>query len=597
MRDSLAQPAGWRWALWFAILAGLAQACLVAVARYAGHRIVSIGADFVWMSIVADAMVFVLAALTLRLALGRRSQYRYRALLCALIFLVLIGPALLVPRLHALAAVALSAGAGVQLARLLDRRIDRFDLVVRRTFWPIVVIAIVTSLAVRAAAGVPLPGRKTSQTGRSAAAPNVVLIVLDTVRADNLSLYGYARQTSPRLDRFARDAVVFERAFSASPWTLPSHAALFTGHRPGALSADWLTPLDGAYPTLADVFRNQGYDTAGFSGNLLYCTAATGLARGFTRFKDFPITPGALLTSSWLLRPIIDGIRRPDGNAEPLVDKRAADVNAEFAAWLEAAAGRPFFAFLNYFDAHRPYVAPPPYDTAYGDGGKLPDLLVRRTWSKQEIQRSLDAYDGELRYVDDQLGRLIDLLTSRDLLRNTLVVITSDHGEQFGEHGLFDHANSLYRQVLQVPLVIAFQGRLPSGVRVHDPVSLMDVAATILDVAGLAGEEPHVPGRSLAGHWSTTRSPSKSGAPLLAEVSKAINMPEWLPASKGAMKSVIVNGLHYIRHSDGREELYDMDQDIAEGTNLAGNPDARAALDGARQTLVSLFESGPRQED
>src|SRR5262249_3466064 len=142
---------------------------------------------------------------------------------------------------------------------------------------------------------------------------------------------------------------------------------------------------------------------------------------------------------------------------------------------------KPFFAFLNYFDAHGPYLPPPPFNRKFGDGGPQPDLMVRRTWSPQEIQRSIDAYDGALSYLDEQLGILLDKLKNQHLLENTLIVVTSDHGEQFGEHGLFDHANSLYRPLLHVPLVISYPPRVPASIRISHPVTLVNLPSTILD--------------------------------------------------------------------------------------------------------------------
>ncbi len=298
--------------------------------------------------------------------------------------------------------------------------------------------------------------------------------------------------------------------------------------------------------------------------------------------------PGTIITTSWLTQTLLGPAWTALGTRDRIVRKSAEDVNREFFSWLDARPVRPFLAFLNYFDAHEPYLPPPPFHTRFG-AGPLPDTLVRRSWSAGEIQRSMDAYDGAIAYVDQQLGRLLDGVKTRGLLENTLVVITSDHGEQFGEHGLFDHGNSLYRQVLQVPLTIHLPGRVPAGMRVSDPVSLAALPATIVDLAGLPRGRLHLPGRSLAEHWLAPPG-SRRTTGLLAEVSKGINLPDWLPAAKGPMKSVVADGMHYIRHSDGREELYDFNHDIAELHDLANRADARPALEESRRALNTLLK-------
>jgi len=230
----------------------------------------------------------------------------------------------------------------------------------------------------------------------------------------------------------------------------------------------------------------------------------------------------------------------------------------------------------------------------FGDSSPLPDISVRRSWSPREIQRSIDAYDATLAYLDHELGRLVDGFNARHLLETTLIVITSDHGEQFGEHGLFDHANSLYRQALQVPLVISFPGRAPAGKHVTEPVSLVDLPATILDLAEITDGGARFPGRSLAEYWRQPNMATGTRAALLSEISKGINLPPWVPASRGAMQSVIAGGMHYIRHADGTEELYDFERDVAERDDISGRPDVRNALEESRLALDGLLTVGAR---
>ena len=421
-------------------------------------------------------------------------------------------------------------------------------------------------------------------------APNVLLIVLDTVRAKNLSLYGYERETTPQLDEFANTGVVFNHAISTSPWTLPSHSSMFTGRFPHEVSSDWLVPLDGSYPTLAEVLGEHGYRTGGFVANLLYCTAETGLSRGFSRYEEYPVSFRMVLLSSFLTRMIADQIRNLTGDPQDLVRKSAEQVNREFLAWLSDGEGRPFFAFLNYFDAHAPYLPPQPYATLFGSGeGRTHNIVGRRFWGPEKIQGEVDAYDGMLTYLDVQLDRLLTELKNRKILDNTLVIITSDHGELFGEHGLFDHGNSLYRPLLEVPLLISFPTKVPGGLRVEEPISLRDLPATVMKIIGQENhEEFH--GSSLGRYWEKSGSQGRETTTrLLSEVSKGINLREWLPIMKGDMRSLVANGFHYIVNGDGREELYDFQNDREERLDLAGSEQGnriitqmRAAIDRTR---------------
>ncbi|HEU4565395.1 MAG TPA: sulfatase, partial [Gemmatimonadaceae bacterium] len=418
--------------------------------------------------------------------------------------------------------------------------------------------------------------------------------ILDTVRAASLSLYGYAQPTTPKLARWAARGVVFEQAMAPAPWTLPSHGTLFTGRWPHELSAGWLTPLDGRWPTLAERFAARGYRTAGFVANHFYTTHESGLERGFLRYEDFRHSLPQLVLSSAIGQTVVAmhdaasavGSRRDIPAAawhalrpppERLADRKAAPVvREEFEEWLEEQpTDRPFFAFLNYFDAHKPYEAPAEFR--------------RRITGPGESRR---AYDASIAYLDDEVSRLLGDLARSGELRNTLVVITSDHGELFGAHGLTGHGNSLYLPLLRVPLVMMMPSRVPAGVRVDTAVTLRDLAATIVDLAGLGGSPP-VPGKSLARFWGGTASDA-APSPLLSEVEKGINTPPEHPVSRGDMRSLITMPWHYIRNGDGREELYDIVSDPAERRDLSGSEDARAALLRSREAVDTLLHARER---
>jgi arylsulfatase A-like enzyme len=302
--------------------------------------------------------------------------------------------------------------------------------------------------------------------------PDVVLIVLDTVRADHLTPYGYARETTPQLAAFARDAVVYRNAIAPDTWTASSHASLFTGLMPSTHgvryvgaehSESGVHALAADVPVLAERLREAGWKTAAFVGNDGFLDPVFGLARGFERYQRKDMLPAANLVST-------------------------------VVPWLKRREGRPVFLFLNVMDAHEPYAAPPPYDRMFpgrGDGlpakpvpGQTPDAATTAHWISQ--------YDGELRYVDDRLAELFAALRETGRYDGALVVVTADHGELFGEHGRWGHGGAPVRELVHVPLIVKYPGNARRGVEAR-PVSLADVPATILSVLGLpplAAEQP-----------------------------------------------------------------------------------------------------------
>jgi arylsulfatase A-like enzyme len=452
----------------------------------------------------------------------------------------------------------------------------------------------------------------------------VLLIVWDTVRAQNLSLYGYGRPTTTNLERLAAQGVRFQHAFATSSWTLPSHASLFTGRWPHELSSGWKTPLDNTYPTLAGRLRSLGYDTAGFVANLDYCGRETGLGRDFAHYEDYPLSAWEIFSryvglgrrvdpfSIALVADKITGGRW--GGARPLIPiskehaKSAADIDRAFLDWLswQRTRGRPFFAFLNYNDAHTPYEVP---DDSAGAFGIRPsswhDHLILQQWNMldkmkvpyRDVLMANDLYDDSIAYLDRRLGALLDELRRRGVLDDTVVVLTSDHGEHLGDHLLFFHGCSLYRQVVEVPLVVVSPKRVPAGRAVAEPVSLRDLPATVLDLLGLErGAALPFPGRSLARFWDRDdREPPPAAEPFLMETDKPTLLTNQgrEPAAKGPMKAMVAGGMHYIRSGDGREELYALDSDPEELMNAAGYPDAQEVLQGFRDALRSMLRSRP----
>ncbi len=344
--------------------------------------------------------------------------------------------------------------------------------------------------------------------------PNVLLIVLDTVRADHLGLNGYDRDTTSNLSRLSRRGVRFAQARSTAPWTLPSHASMMTGRWPHELSTGINHPLDREHATLAEFLAANGYATAGFVANATYCGIETGLDRGFAHFEDHELSLADMLWTTALgQRILLQGPFRPErrtgGNPIDYHRKDAAQVRMDMLDWLAHQQGRPFFAFLNLYDAHDPYLPPAGFVRRFSASPRTDtDLPIFERWFIQDkkklspaaIRSVLDAYDDGIAYLDEQVGELIDQLDRDGLLASTLVIITADHGEHLGEHDLYGHASSLYDAEIHVPLLILLPRGEQRGRTVNEQVSLRDLAATVADLTGL-GNSPF-PGRSLARHWA-----------------------------------------------------------------------------------------------
>jgi arylsulfatase A-like enzyme len=420
----------------------------------------------------------------------------------------------------------------------------------------------------------------------AADAPNVLLIILDTVRAASLGLHGYDRPTTPRLEQFARRGIVFASAFAPSSWTLPSHATAFTGRQPQEHGVAWHTPLDHRYPTLAEALAAQGYATAGFVANLSYTTRASGLARGFAHYEDYGLSPVVIADGTWLTRRVAIWFTRRYVGGGWMVRKHAPEVSAAFLDWVDRERRAPFFAFLNYFDAHSPYRRRAQFidrfparagadDVVAAEGGREPRPERLRDW--------LDRYDSSIAYLDHELGLLFDALARRGLLDNTLIVVTSDHGEHFGERELTHHGNSLYTPLLHVPLVLvppASSGIAGVPGRREEVVSLRDLPATILDLVDANGSFD-LPGRS----WLAPRSADHA---VLSAVSPEADEEDG-PLGRGESVSLVVGSHQYIRKGSGAEELYDLEADPEQAVDLSAHPSSALRLRELRRRLDEVL--------
>lgn len=546
----------------------------------------------VWMGPLASAMLMV-GPVLLAWAIGRRVKrgtWAWSAAVLVAAFLALYSVAMITRRVSDLALAALALGLASQVARLAYHRPALVQALVRR-------LGIALAIACVAATAI-LNGREALRERRvlaalpaaPAGAPNVLLLILDTVRGLEMGYAGYARATTPNIDRWAARGVVFDRAIAPAPWTLPTHASIFTGKWPQELGVGWSKPFGQGHVTIAERMNALGYATGGFAANLIYCSYLFGLHRGFSSYNDYQFAPSELLGASTLGRRLIEAWNRWRGTYVMVGRKSAAEINAEVLAWEgDRDAARPWFAFVNYFDAHDPYDPEAPYREMFpGVRQEWRGLAQLRRRPPEELASLQSAYDGSLAYLDMQVGRLLDDLERRGVLRNTMVIITSDHGEEFGEHGHTGHGSSLYTPVIHVPLVVIPPGEATTARRVTRFVSLRDLAATIEDAARPASRE--MPGTSLRGLWSGDSAAMVS--PAFTAVDRLATLPPRYPVSRANMRSLVVDDRwHLIRPEAGPEELYDLSTDFMETVNLAERPEHASLLQRMRDSLSVLSAS------
>ena len=322
------------------------------------------------------------------------------------------------------------------------------------------------------------------------ARPNIVLISVDTLRADHLSCYGYERATSPRIDQLAAEGALFEEAISSTSWTLPAHAALFTGLADSVHGClDDNQRLDGRRVTLAEHLKGAGYQTVGFfSGPFLH--PVFGLSQGFDEYVDCTSFAewSSERTSSG--QPLVEGggamLRAAADVTNPTVYGRVRD-------WLRTGHRRPFFMFIHMWDVHADYIPPPPYDRQFDPDYEGPvtgrnvffDKSINAQMPARDIAHLVALYDGEIAWTDYHVGMIMDELDALKLRDSTIVVLLSDHGEEFFEHGGKDHRRTLYDEVIHIPLIIRMPGRVPAGGRFSEQVRMIDVLPTILELANV----------------------------------------------------------------------------------------------------------------
>ncbi len=599
-------------AAWFGLAGGMVEGAEYwALAKLGwlslNEALVDAGPEQIWVSAAFNLILF--TALALPLWLAARAvpvEHRPAVFLGVFTFLSTFNLFALPDRLQLRGAFVLALGMSVQITRRAAR--DPAAALARLRLMLPAAAALAALLCAGITGGRRLHERWVeSQLGAAdAGAPNVLLIVLDTLRADHLSSYGYPRKTSPHLDQLAAEGVLFERAYSSSSWTLPSHASLMTGRYTFEHRADGRMTgrmLDTRLPTLAEIFSARGYRTGGFASNVAWASPRTGLARGFQHYDNLYANLTDMSARTFYGRFLRRYIHRYLFRLPRYPRRASHEITRAFLEWRDQDSQRPYFSFLNLMDVHDPRFSLPPHRGKFtGEtslpGGESPATLWKLTPRQAaDRQEMIGEYDSALAYQDAQLGALFEALKQRGEWERTIVMVTSDHGELFGEHGLFDHGNGVHHAVVHVPMVLRFGDRLRRGVRVAAQVSQCDAGATLLELAGAAGTVLFG-GTSLAPLWSNAPVPPEARA-VLSEVDKAAiaKIPAEWPVRRGWVKTVITGRWQLILREDGAMELYDLKNAPHQVRNLRAVREHRAEIERLMELLTSqVAEARPAAE-
>ncbi len=396
------------------------------------------------------------------------------------------------------------------------------------------------------------------------ARPNVILVSMDTLRADHLGTYGYRRNTSPNIDALAKQSVVFEWAISAASATQPAHRSLYQSRI--------ASHARRKFAALPEIFRDNGYRTAGFTGGG-NVSKRFGLARGYERYEESHLGFKATF---------------------PMLE-----------AWIAEESTKPFFAFFHSFDIHHPYSVAPPYDAIffprYRGGVTGPatlDILSKirgifpNKGYKGEVPltpadkaKIIALYDGGILYADTFIGKLVASLVARGLWQNTILIITSDHGEEFWEHDNVTHSFTVYDEVLRVPLLWHLPGDEHRGMRVARRTRMMDVAPTLLELVGLPVPDSFMGKSLLPFDELDSRPPAGKGEEIVSEMFtlKSLTAPPWKLIKE---------------YPDGKRELataplvlYNLESDPGESTNVVdAHPQIARELEHRLESAVERFE-------
>jgi len=419
--------------------------------------------------------------------------------------------------------------------------------------------------------------------------PNILLIIMDDVRQDHFSCYGYKRKTTPFIDSLADESIIFDNAYTTGPWSPPSHASIFSGLYPSEHGVQhghlW---LDIEIPTLAEKLTDVGYETISLSNNA-FVGPETGLDRGFSRFdeiwKRYHLGEAGFSRAGW--RRTLRGFRR----FFAINNKGAEFTNEVLINWLqnERDTDKPFFVFINYLDTHPICNSPRSFMKMFPEVRYSYFRMFKliRAWTNKaafasgkikfsekmwEFHKWL--YDVAILYLDSKIRELYEVMKEIKILDDTIIIITGDHGENFGEHGLITHESSIYEESLRVPLIVRYP-RLPSDLRIDNPVQLMDLYYLILSQAGIKSLESGREGRFL--DMEKVINGEKSVRPVFVEYARPPGLVEKLEKMcpgynysrfDRGYQTIIVHPYKYIKSSKGDEELYNLSKDPKELDNL-----------------------------
>lgn len=633
--------------------AGLGESLMFCYESYVKREIVTeeLSNRILYLSPLANAGVTLTVGLLL-LAVGVviKPARSWRTVLMVMIALAVFSPLLWIGSIAWWAAAIVALAVGSVTSSLISARPRTRTIALASAFALSSAFVLIAAIAVPAARSADETKALATLPPHTPGAPNILLIVLDTVRSESMSVYGsdnptpthpvapnhQPRDTTPKLKAFAQQGVVFENAIAPGAWTLPTHVALLGGvyRHEMAPGVNWAGRMEPDRVALQHVLANAGYRAGGFVANISFAGHRRGISSGFHRFLDNRLSFGELLNSSGTIRRFVyPNLFRPLGYNELLYRKPGTAIIDEFLAWLDDPAAqpdRPFFSLLNFYDAHQPYYPPEPYRSTFGPTtlvqGYFTDYIDHASnktldnTSPDEIQHCINAYDGAILYLDHLLDTLFQQLASRGKLDNTIVVVTSDHGEAMAEHYVMGHGETLHAQLVRVPLIIRFPSAVPAGLRVAHPVSLRDVAGTVLDLAGRAdlvaslgrGSE-HPDTRSLRPAWTTPNDHAaitNAVSPAISQLNNAYHVLPWAhqhldpatgphPQDGHARTIVLPDGHHYLLAADGREWLFNIYADPSNLAPLIPTPerpdtpaiaDAPAIIAEARRRLIEVVK-------
>jgi arylsulfatase A-like enzyme len=412
--------------------------------------------------------------------------------------------------------------------------------------------------------------------------PNIILIIMDTVRADSLSCYQHSKKTTPNIDKIAKEGMIFLNVLSPAPWTLPAHASLFTGLYPSQHKAGLGHQyLDEGFPTLAEYLSEIGYVTVGFTENP-YASKDFGLAQGFRDFYEMYIYRKMAITPA-----VIDNFRSVFLNYKK-TRECARDTVTYFKSWIHKnyykKNSKPFFAFLNFMPAHLPNYPRPQFQFRRPSRDELRRIepvnrkperfyLPKYRLNENELNIMRTLYEGDVAYLDSKLGELFEFLKNSHVLDNSVLILTSDHGENFGDHDLIEHVFCLYNSLLHVPLIIRYQNKIKPGTTNTELVSTIFLFQTVVDLIGAQKNKniQRIENRSLL--------KLNKEKYIYAEHDNAVGMLKYAIGDEAPedfnyepfdkyLECVYGSDYKFIWSSSGRHELYDLKMDWQEKKNL-----------------------------